>query len=114
MTVVQLMLHACMYVCKYARMYGRTDGRTDSMIDVTSSLWCVAVTTAVNIALGKPAFMSSLWGTEVASFGNDGNKSTYFSTNQGNNAWWAVDFGEARTSVTAVRITNRDDFNYSK
>ena len=82
---------------------------------VTSFLWCVAVTTEVYIALGKPAFMSSLYGTiDIASRGNDGDKATHFHTNQGNNAWWAVYFGEARTSVTGVRITNLDEPIYSK
>ena len=84
------------------------------MIDVTSSLWCVAVITEVNIAYGKPAFMSSLWDTNVASLRNDGDKTTHFHTNRGNNAWWAVDFGESRTSVTGVRITNIHNGFYSK
>ena len=97
-------------VCTYVW----TDVGTDSMIDVTSSLWCVAVTTEMNIAYDKPAFMSSLWKTKVASLGNDGDKATNFGTDREDNAWWAVDFGEARTIVTGVRITNVDNINYSK
>ena len=76
----------------------------------------VAVTTEVNIALGKPAFMSSTYGKCCkASKGNDGNKHSQFTTaGRGSNAWWAVDFGVGRTRVTGVRITNVMNSDYSK
>ena len=69
--------------------------------------WSVAGMSEVNIALGKPAYMSS-WhaSTNVASSGNDGNHGTIFITNRGSLAWWAVDFGQERARITRVRVTN--------
>ena len=82
---------------------------------VKSDILNVAVTTEVNIALGKPAFMSSTYGKYEASKGNDGNKNSQFTTaGRGSNAWWAVNFGVGRTRVTGVRITNVRNSDYSK
>ena len=61
----------------------------------------------MNIAVGKPAFMSSWYKSRlVATQGNDGNRKTRFLTRYGSEAWWAVDFGQKRTRVTRVRVTN--------
>ena len=80
-----------------------------------SDIFNVVVTTEVNIALGKPAFMSSTYGNYEASNGNDGNKNSQFTTaGRGSNAWWAVDFGVGRTRVTGVRITNVKNSDYGK
>ncbi|KAI0238665.1 hypothetical protein LSAT2_010604, partial [Lamellibrachia satsuma] len=67
----------------------------------------------VNIALGKPAYMSS-WhaSNNMASSGNDGNHGTIFITNRGSLAWCAVDFGQERARVTRVRVTNILDERY--
>ena len=82
---------------------------------VKSDILNVAVTTEVNIALGKPAFMSSTYGKYEASNGNDGNKNSQFTTAaRGSNAWWAVDFGVGRTRVTGIRITNVMNSDYGK
>ena len=73
----------------------------------------VLVTTEKNIALGKPAFMSSQYGSgNQASNGNDGDKTTHFHTGRGNEAWWGVDFGVERARVTGVHLTNGGQGKY--
>ena len=73
-----------------------------------------AATTETNIALYRPAFMSSayVWGKR-ADRGNDGNDNTHFHTNRGSHAWWAVDLVN-ETMVSRVRIININDYRYSK
>jgi len=60
-----------------------------------------------NIAQGKLAFMSSLYGTRVvATKGNDGKDNTHFRTARGDQAWWAVDLGQGDDLISRVKITN--------
>ena len=63
----------------------------------------------MNIAMGKPAYMSS-YEADIykASRGNDGIYATSFSTEHTWKAWWAVDFGEEKALVTGLRIWNSD------
>ena len=69
--------------------------------------WSAIGSSDVNIALGKPAYMSSWLGSILlASSGNDGSHATIFLTQRGNQAWWAVDFGQERARVKRVRVTN--------
>ncbi|KAI0234525.1 hypothetical protein LSAT2_015199 [Lamellibrachia satsuma] len=61
----------------------------------------------MNIALGKPAFMCSAYdNVYVASNGNDGSKSNFFTTGRGNTAWWAVDFGGGENPSHRDRLQN--------
>ena len=77
-------------------------------------LLLVAVTAEVNIALGRPAFMSSVFDVNrAASRGNDGNNSTNFHTKSAPRPhWWAVDFGLERSRVARVRVTNVPGWTY--
>ena len=63
--------------------------------------------TDVNIALGKPAYMSS-YEADIykASLGNDGIDTTRFTTERASKSWWAVDFGEEKALVTGLLIKN--------
>ncbi|KAK2173013.1 hypothetical protein NP493_912g00059 [Ridgeia piscesae] len=65
------------------------------------------VVTGLNIALRQPAFMSSLWSTDYASRGVDGNKTSFFHTNTTMPNWWGIDFGLEDQLVTRVNVTNR-------
>ena len=73
-------------------------------------------TTDGNIALGKTAFMSSVYGSLSASLAVDGNVATHFHTKDKDkeSSWWAVDFGAARTRVTRVRVVNINDVHWGK
>ena len=82
---------------------------------VTTDRHCYfAATTETNLALDRPAFMSSMRvNKKQAHRGNDGDYDTYFQTDKGITAWWAVDLAYDG-KVTRVRIINRDDNSYSK
>ena len=68
----------------------------------------------MNIALGRPAYMSSVYADITKpQLGNDGNYNTLFHTDNNDMAWWAIDFGEATTRVTSVHVTNRKGY-YSR
>ena len=69
--------------------------------------------TELNIALGKPAFMSppSTYSRD-ASNGNDGNEETFFQTGLGTSSWWSIDLGHEKTRVTRVRVTNIYDIQH--
>ena len=68
----------------------------------------------MNIALGKPVLMSSLYrNANMASNGNDGNYDTRFLTkHQSTVPWWAIDFGHEKARVTRIRITNTLEVDY--
>ena len=79
-----------------------------TILDATFYHGLVAGLTEVNIALGKPAYMSSLFANIYkAHHGNNGNYNTFFHTDENNMAWWAIDFAQATNNVTSVRVTNR-------
>ena len=67
-----------MHVC----MDGRTEGRI--RCDVIPLVCCSD--NRSEHCIGKPVFVSFLKETKVASLGNDGDKTTHFNTNRGNNA----------------------------
>ena len=69
--------------------------------------------TELNIALGKPAFMSppSTYSRD-ASNGNDGNEETFFQTGLGTSSWWSIDLGHEKTRVTRVCVTNIYDIQH--
>ena len=80
-----------------------------------STIGPIAGLTDVNIALGRPAYMSSIYAnTFIAHRGNDGNFNTFFHTAKNNMAWWAIDFGQATTRVTSVRVTNIKGYHNRK
>ena len=57
----------------------------------------VAAEAPINLALGKPATQSSLYGTGAASYAVDGNTSGSITHTQSNaQAWWQVDLGGVR------------------
>lgn len=68
-----------------------------------------AAQTPTNLALGKPAIQSSLYGTGVASYAVDGNPSGGITHTQNNaQAWWQVDLGGVRP-ISTIAIWNRTD-----
>ena len=68
------------------------------------------MTAELNIALGRPAFMSSVYKGKEASLVNDGIMCTNFHTNCAPLPhWWAIDFGLERSRFARVRVTNAGD-----
>ena len=65
------------------------------------------MTAELNIALGRPSFMSTVHDIKGAAYGNDGDMRNNFHTLTTTLPhWWAVDFGPKRSRVARVRVTN--------
>ena len=82
--------------------------KNQSFVNIPELLSSVLVTR--NIALRKDAFMPTRYEKKSdfgAGRGVDGDETSHFHTNVGNNTWWAVDLGEGGARVTTVRVVNR-------
>jgi len=75
-----------------------------------TNVFSVAETTEQNVALGKPATSSNYLAPHEPSWGNDGNTSSYWTSDTTNPmpAWWAVDLQEGHV-ITRIELVARQD-----